>query len=64
MTQITTNDGRVVNFGYTDYTVSSGNVSYKVNLLSSISAAGKTVSYSYSQVPDRGAFYLSKVHPT
>ena len=61
MTQITTNDGRVVNFGYTDYTVSSGNVSYKVNLLSSISAAGKTVSYSYSQVPDRGAFYLSKV---
>ena len=61
ITQITTNDGRVVNFGYTNYTVSSGNSSYTINLLSSISSEDKTVRYSYDQVPGQGAFFLSKV---
>ena len=61
ITQIATNDGRVVDFGYSNYTVPSLSGNYTINLLSSISSGGKTVQYYYDQVPDRGAFFLSKV---
>lgn len=61
MQRITTNDGRQVDFTYKDYSIVSAGGSFPISLLSSITAAGKTVKYDYSQVPDRSAFFLDKV---